>query len=98
MDFRRLRHALGTKLGAIEDKGSDHSYYYMDIEGKQHRIAKLSHSSRGSEQINDFIINDTAKRMHLEKTELVDFASCSISKDGYIKIWKERNKQIKTVD
>ena len=91
MDFRRLRKALGNKLGADEDKESDHSYFYMNVDGKQYRIAKISHSSRGSEQINDFVIGDTAKRMHLEKTELVDFAACSISKDEYVKIWKARN-------
>jgi hypothetical protein len=90
MDFRRLRQTLGTKLGAEEDKESDHSYYYMDIDGKQHRIAKISHSSRGSEQINDFIILNTAKRMCLQKNELMNFVSCSLSKDEYIKIWKER--------
>jgi hypothetical protein len=90
MDFRRLRQTLGTKLGAVEDKEADHSYYYMDIDGKQHRIAKISHSSRGSEQINDFIIRNTAKRMCLQKNELMNFVSCSLSKDEYIEIWKER--------
>ena len=90
MDFRKLRHILGTKLGAEESRESNHSYFYWDVDGKQHRVAKISHSSRGSEQISDFILEDTAKRMYLERAELVEFVNCSISKDDYVKIWEER--------
>ncbi len=70
MDFRRFRKALTNKLGAVEDRQSDHAYYYLvDSNSNQHRIAKISHSSRGSDEVLEFIISDTTKRMKLNKQE-----------------------------
>jgi hypothetical protein len=90
VDFRKLRRTLQSKLGAEEDTQSDHVYYYLTIDNSAFRVGKISHSSRGSDQVTDFILSDTARRMKLDKTELSEFVDCTIDKNRYLSLWHER--------
>lgn len=78
-------------MGADEDVGGDHIYYYMQIGKISHRIGKVSHSTRGSDTVDDYVIRDTTKRMKVSKPELVGIVDCSISKGQYLDIWQERH-------
>jgi hypothetical protein len=93
VDFRQLRHTLSTKLGAAEDRQRDHLYYFLSVGDKEHRVGKVSHSSRGSQTVPDFIISDTSRRLRLNKAELLQLVSCSIDKDQHKKLWLEREQQ-----
>jgi len=90
VNFRQLRHTLHGKLGASEDREKDHVYYYLSIGDKDHRVSKVSHSSRGSDKVEEYIILDTAHRMKLSKGEFSQFVNCSLNKDDYTKLWQER--------
>jgi hypothetical protein len=90
LDFRRLRHTWRRKLGAEEDKQSNHVYYYITIDNREHRIGKVSHSNRGSDKVDDFIISDTCKRMKIDKSELSAVVNCTIDKSQYLNLWQIR--------
>ena len=93
MDFRQLRHTLSSKLGAAEDRQGNHLYYYLSVGDKEHRVGKVSHSSRGSETVPDFVVSDTSRRLRLNKAELLQLVGCSIDKDQHRKLWLEREQQ-----
>ena len=91
MDFRQLRHTLANKLGASVDVSGDHIFYYLNIQESDHKIGKISHSARGSDNIADYVVSDTAKRLKLKKNELVQLVDCLISKDDHLRLWQERS-------
>ena len=90
MNFRELRRTLRSKLGASEDKEGEHIYYWYPLDSRDRRVGKVSHTARGSQQVDDFIILDTARRLKLNKKEFLQFADCSIDRDGLSKLWQER--------
>lgn len=90
MDYRRLRRTWTNKLGAEVETDSDHIYYFMRINGISHRIGKVSHSCRGADDVLDYVITDTARRMKVTKPELNEIVNCTKSKAEYIRIWEER--------
>lgn len=88
VDFRDLQRALRRKLGAVEDRQSHHIFYWMDMEGRDYRVAKFSHSSRG--QVPDFIVSDTAKRLKLSNPELDELVECPLDAERYRELWLNR--------
>jgi len=83
---------LSSKLGATEDRQGNHLYYFLSVGDKEHRVGKVSHSSRGSETVPDFIVSDTSRRLRLNKAELLQLVGCSIDKDQHKKLWLEREQ------
>lgn len=90
MNFRELRHTLGSKLGADEDRGGRHIYYYLFIGNADRRVGKISHSDRGSDTVPDYVISDTARRLQLNKKEFFQLVDCSINRYNHEKLWQER--------
>ena len=90
MEYKKLKRTWKNKLGADEDVGGDHIYYNMRIGEFSHRIGKVSHSTRGSDTVDDYIMRDTTRRMKVSKPELVEIVGCSISKGQYVVMWQER--------
>ena len=88
VDFRPLQRCLISKLGAVEDRRSHHVFYWLTIEGADHRIAKFSHSSRG--RVPDFIVADTAARLKLSRRELDELAECTLTAEGFLELWASR--------
>lgn len=78
-----------SKLDAIEDRKKHHIYYWMNIDGHEYRIGKLSHSARG--QAPDHVIIDTARRLKLTKKEFESLVDCTIDKSVHEGIWRERS-------
>ena len=89
MDNREIRSTLVAKLDAVEDRTGHHIYFWLDINGSEFRVGKLSHSGRG--QAPDHVISDTARRLKLTKKEFLSLVECKISKDMHKEIWKERS-------
>lgn len=88
MDNREIRSTLVAKLDATEDRAGHHVYFWLDIDGHEYRVGKLSHSARG--QAPDHVVSDTAKRLKLTKKEFNSLVECTIDKQMHEDIWKER--------
>ena len=88
MDFRELSRALRRKLGAVEDRQSHHVFFWMEADGRDYRIAKFSHSSRG--QVPDFITSDSARRLKLTNAELDQLVECPLTGDACRELWRIR--------
>ena len=90
MNFRQLRHTLRSKLGADEDRDAPHICFWLSIDNRDHRVGKISHSSRGSDKVEDHIISDIAKRLRLTKVEFFQLVDCTIEAHHNARLWKER--------
>lgn len=88
MDVRELQRALRRKLGAVEDRRRHHVFWWFEFDGREHRIAKFSHSSRG--QLPQYIVSDTAKRLKLTNSELDDLVNCPMTADEFRGLWAIR--------
>ena len=88
MDNREIRSTLVAKLDAVEDRAGHHVYFWLDIDGSEFRVGKLSHSARG--QAPDHVVSDTAKRLKLTKKEFNSLVDCTINKEMHEDIWRER--------
>lgn len=89
MDARELRHTLRSKLGADEDRQSHHVYFFINRGGHDYRVGKLSHSMRG--QIPDFVLADTARRLKLNRQELILLVDCPLDRDRFYQLWDCRD-------
>jgi len=68
LNIRDVKRALKNKLGAEEDVSGDHIYYYLDYQGSQYTVGKLSHSWSGT--LNDTQIGMLSHKLHLQKKKL----------------------------
>ena len=87
MDVRELRSTL-RKLEASEDRSGHHVYFYVEIEGRDHGVSKLSHSMRG--ELPPFVTKDTAKRLRLTSNEFSALVECQLDKTHFLHLWKLR--------
>lgn len=88
MDIRELQRALRRKLGAMEERRRHHVFWWLEINGREYRVAKFSHSSRG--QLLQYILSDTAKRLKLSNAELDDLVNCPLSGEEFRRLWAIR--------
>ncbi len=60
---------------------SDHKYYVFYYNGKRTRIkTKVSHCGQ---EINDFLIKNMSRQVHLNKSQFCDLINCPLSKEAY---------------
>ena len=90
MDLRSFRKALFKKLNASEDRQSHHVFLWFEVEGKEFRAAKYSHSMKPGQKLPDFILADSAHRMKLSKLELAELVECPLSGEQFLEFWKCR--------
>lgn len=88
MDVRELQRALRRKLRAVEDRRRHHVFWWLEVDGREYRVAKYSHSSRG--QLPQYILSDTAKRLKLSQAELDDLVNCPLSGEEFLRLWTSR--------
>ena len=88
LDYRELRACLTSKGETSEDRSSHHVFYLVKIDGKLYRATKMSHSARG--QISDQLLSVIAKEMRLKTKELKDFVDCTVTREDWLNLWKER--------
>ena len=88
MNIKQLQRALRRKIRAVEDRQSDHVFYWMEVDGNEQKVAKFSHSSRG--QLPPFIVADTAKRLSLTGPELNQLVDCQLSGETFFELWADR--------
>ena len=76
------------QAGAVEDRRSHHVFYWLTIDGADHRIAKFSHSGRG--RMPEFIVADTAERLKLSRLELDELVDCTLTAERFLTLWTAR--------
>jgi hypothetical protein len=77
------------KKGFVDSitKSDDHKYIELFHENRLVLYTKISH---GKKDIGDPIIKAMAFQCKLSKTELMNLATCPLSKEDYLKILKEK--------
>lgn len=88
MDVSEVERAFKRKLGADEDRGKHHVFYFFQDGDSSYTVAKLSHSWRGA--LNDTQIRMLAKKLLLAKREFEMFVECSLSSESMIDLWRAR--------
>jgi hypothetical protein len=90
LNIRTVKRSFVKKLGAEEDVSGDHIYYYLDYQGSQYTVGKLSHS--WSSSLNDTQVGMLACKLHLKKREFEQFVSCKLDTQSAIDIWQKRRQ------
>ncbi len=88
MNVRELRSSL-KKLDVVEDRSGHHIYFYLEIDKREYRVCKISHSMRG--ELPPFIKSDTARRMKLNSDEFNSLVECLLDKNAFLTFWKLRD-------
>jgi hypothetical protein len=82
----RITHALRKK--GFEAYESHHLMYWLVVEGRKTAIrTRISHGER---KVDDWLLGQMAKQLHLSKQELLDFIECRIGGEQYVKLMIER--------
>ena len=77
-----------NKLGAIQDRSGDHIYFYLDFQGSEYTIGKLSHSWGGT--LGDTQVLIVARKLWLQKREFERWVICDMENPEMLSIWQER--------
>ena len=88
MDYLELRSALLSKGKTSEDRKSHHIFFFIEVDGKNYRATKFSHSARG--QITDDILGAIARQMRLTSKELRNFVDCAVTCEKWLEFWRQR--------
>lgn len=88
LNVRDVEHAFVSKLGAERDESGDHIYFYLDHQGNQYTVGKLSHSWRGD--LNDTQISMLARKMRLQKGEFERFVDCTLDTPDVVNLYLNR--------
>jgi predicted RNA binding protein YcfA (HicA-like mRNA interferase family) len=72
----------------FRQKESNHHQFVFVYNGKETMIrTKTSHNHQ---EINDFLIDQMSKQIHLNKSDFISFVNCKINEQEYIEIQKTR--------
>jgi len=85
---REVEHAFANKLRAERDSAGHHIYFYLNHEGSQYTVGKLSHSWKGD--LNDTQVMMLASRLHLRKREFERFVDCDLEAREVLGLWWRR--------
>ena len=88
MDVRDVRRTLTGKLGAAEDRGGHHVFYYLQYQGEEYMGSKLSHSWRGD--LNDYQIDLIKKPLFLNTAEFQELVACPLTREAFFNLWSQR--------
>ncbi len=88
MDYRELQSALISKGKTSEDRRGHHIFYFLEVDGKQYPVTKVSHSARG--QIDNNILSQIAYQMRLTTKELRGFVACPVDREEWLQLWSQR--------
>ncbi len=88
LTVRDVEHCVVSKLGAERDESGDHIYFYLNHQGSQYTVGKLSHSWKGS--LNDTQVLMLARKLHLQKREFERLVSCDLIAADAVDFWQTR--------
>lgn len=79
-----------NKLGATEDDSGDHIYFYLEFQGSEYTVGKLSHSWRGS--LDNTQVLMVARKLRLQKREFELWVICDMGTPEMLSKWQERRE------
>jgi hypothetical protein len=88
MNVRELRRTF-RKIDAVEDRSGHHIYFYVEIDGHEYRVCKLSHSMTG--ELPPFVISEAVRLMRLNRDEFTALADCLSGKTEFLSCWRLRD-------
>jgi len=92
MNIRDVKRAFTNKLGAEEDDRRDHIYFYLNYEGSQYTVGKLSHSWSGD--LNDTQVGMLSRKLCLRKQQFESFVDCTLNTDQTIDLWQSNRQAL----
>lgn len=88
LTVRDVEYCFVSKLGAERDESGDHIYFYLNYQGSQYTVGKLSHSWRGS--LNDTQVLMLARKLRLQKREFEQLVGCGLEAADGVDLWQSR--------
>ncbi len=88
LTVRGVEDCFGSKLHAERDDSGDHIFFYLNHQGSQYTVGKISHSWKGS--LNDTQVLMLARKLRLQKREFERLVSCQLSAPDAIDLWHFR--------
>ncbi len=79
-------------MGATLDDKGDHVYFYLDYEGCEYTVGKLSHSWKGT--LNNTQVMMMAHKLNLKKREFEQFVECDLSTAEMLILWQKRRQAL----
>ncbi|MDP2997639.1 MAG: hypothetical protein Q8N47_09130 [Bryobacterales bacterium] len=80
-------HVVTTALlrkGFVKVEASHHTMFWLVAAGRRRGIrTRLSHGQR---KVDDSLLSDIARELHLSKRDLLRFIQCEISHDDYVEL------------
>jgi len=83
-----------SKGKTCEDRSGEHVFYFVEIDGKEYRATKISHSARG--QISKRVLGAISHQMRLTNRELRQFVDCTIDREEWLGLWCQRSASRRT--
>lgn len=80
---RKVEQSLAKK--GFKNEPGDHKFFVLYNEGKR---TKVSHNNQ---EINDYLIGNMSRQLHLNKLQFCDLINCPLSENAYKKILKDKN-------
>ena len=82
MVFKTAKVEQSLKKKGFQLQPADHRYLVLYYRGKRTKIrTKVSHNGQ---DINDFLINQMSKQVHLCKEDFIDLINCPLSQEEYL--------------
>ena len=89
MVFKSQKVEKSLKRKGFKEEPRDHKYFVFYNNGKKTRIkTKVSHCGQ---EINDYLIDQMKKQLHLNKSQFEDLINCPLSEEDYKAILKAQN-------
>jgi hypothetical protein len=88
LELEDVERALLRKLGASEERGQHHVFFFYRDGASNYEVAKLSHSWH--RRLNDTQVGMLARKLFLQKREFEDFVECTLSADDMAARWRSR--------
>ena len=79
-----------NKLGATEDDSGGHIYFYLEFQGSEYTVGKLSHSWRGT--LDNTQVLMVARKLRLQKREFELWVICDMETPEMLSKWQERRE------
>ncbi|MEW6235834.1 MAG: hypothetical protein AB1656_10645 [Candidatus Omnitrophota bacterium] len=88
---KRLVESSLLKKGFCQDNAHHKFFYYQTMGGNlTHIHTYTSHGSKMN-SLDDYLLNQMAKQCRLKNKQFLDLVDCSMDREGYEKILREKN-------
>lgn len=78
-----LVNALLAK-GFREVEGRDHRYFFLYVDSR--KTAVFTHISHGQRTLDDWMLGQVARQVHLSKREMLRYIECTLTADAYLQL------------